>query len=176
MATTQSAASARTMKTDFPASVITPDSVDTRVGTLKFRDGVPDAATTQKLYDELDYIHAVDAFISGYPLVSQLALRKGFIEAYPRNQVTIEGRSTAWTFPNAKGQPVTYRSCDSGGATYHFCPECGSTVYYEIAAAPDVVGVRVGAFTDPTFPPPNIAGFTPSPCDHRVIPEKELHA
>ena len=56
-------------------------SVETRLGTLKFKDGVPDAATTQKLYDELDYIHAVDAFINGYPLVNQLALRKGFIDA-----------------------------------------------------------------------------------------------
>jgi hypothetical protein len=59
----------------------TPDSVQTRLGTLNFKDGVPDAATTQKLYDELDYIHAVDAFISGYPLVNQLAIRKGFVQA-----------------------------------------------------------------------------------------------
>jgi len=68
-------------QTDIPKSVITPDSIETRLGTLKFKDGVPDAATTQKLYDELDYIHAVDAFINGYPLVSQQALRKGFIAA-----------------------------------------------------------------------------------------------
>src|SRR5678815_5225679 len=38
-------------------------------------------AMTQRLYDELDYIHAVDAFISGYPLVNQMALRKGFHNA-----------------------------------------------------------------------------------------------
>ena len=68
-------------QTDLPKSIITPDSVETRLGTLKFKDGVPDTATTQKLYDELDYIHAVDAFINGYPLVSQQALRKGFIAA-----------------------------------------------------------------------------------------------
>jgi hypothetical protein len=54
---------------------------------------------------------------------------------------------------------ATFRSCDSGGATYHFCPECGSTVYWDISAAPDVIGVAVGAFTDPTFPPPMISGF-----------------
>ena len=78
---------------------------------------------------------------------------------FPRNQVTIEGRSTAWTFPDPNGEPVTYRSCDSGGATYHFCPECGSTVYYELAGAPDMIGIRVGSFNDTTFPPPNIAGF-----------------
>jgi hypothetical protein len=73
--------------------------------------------------------------------------------------VTIEGQSTTWTFPSEGGEPVTFRSCDSGGATYHFCPECGSTVYWDISAAPDVIGVAVGAFTDPTFPPPMISGF-----------------
>ena len=45
------------------------------------------------------------------------------------------------------------------GATYHFCPECGSTVYWEISVAPEVLGVAVGGFTDPTFPPPMISGF-----------------
>ncbi|WP_461396928.1 GFA family protein [Flavitalea sp.] len=77
---------------------------------------------------------------------------------YPRNNVTIEGQSTAWKFPGTAA-PVTYRSCDSSGATYHFCPVCGSTVYYELDVAPDFLGVKVGAFTDPTFPAPNIAGF-----------------
>lgn len=64
-----------------PASIITPDKIETHLGTLNFKDGVPDIPTTQKLYDELDYIHAVDAFINGYPAVNQLALRKGFIAA-----------------------------------------------------------------------------------------------
>jgi hypothetical protein len=78
---------------------------------------------------------------------------------FPREQVTIQGKSTAWKFPIDGAKPVTYRSCDSEGPTYHFCPECGSTVYYELAVAPDMIGVRVGAFTDPTFPPPMISGF-----------------
>jgi hypothetical protein len=76
----------------------------------------------------------------------------------PIEHVKIEGESTAWSFP-VSGKPATFRSCDSGGATYHFCPECGSTVYWEIAIAPDFLGVAVGGFTDPTFPPPMIAGF-----------------
>lgn len=49
--------------------------------------------------------------------------------------------------------------CAPGRATYHFCPECGSTVYWDISIAPDVLGVAVGGFTDPTFPPPMISGF-----------------
>ena len=48
---------------------------------------------------------------------------------------------------------------DSQGLTYHFCPECGSTLYWDISDAPDFVGVAVGNFTDPTFPPPVGAGF-----------------
>ena len=78
---------------------------------------------------------------------------------FPRDQVTIEGKSTAWKFPVAGAKPVAYRSCDSEGVTYHFCPECGSNVYYLLDDAPGFVGIRVGAFTDPTFPPPMISGF-----------------
>ena len=77
----------------------------------------------------------------------------------PVELVTIEGQSSTWTFPTDDGKPAEFRSCDSGGATYHFCPDCGSTVYWEIAAAPEVVGVAIGGFTDPTFPPPMISGF-----------------
>jgi hypothetical protein len=45
------------------------------------------------------------------------------------------------------------------GGTYHFCPECGSTVYWEISDAPEILGVAVGGFVDPTFPAPIISGF-----------------
>jgi hypothetical protein len=77
----------------------------------------------------------------------------------PKEHVTIEGESTSWTFPDDFGKPIKFRSCDSMGATYHFCPECGSTVYWEIANAPEIFGAAVGTFTDPTFPPPMISGF-----------------
>ena len=76
---------------------------------------------------------------------------------FPREHAKIKGKSTTWKFPSEK--PVTYKSCDSGGATYHFCPVCGTTVYWDIAAAPDVIGIAIGTLTDPTFPPPKISGF-----------------
>ena len=76
----------------------------------------------------------------------------------PRAQVTTEGESKTFTVPADDTGELASR-CDSMGGTYHFCPECGSTVYWEISAAPDIVGVAVGGFTDPTFPPPVIAGF-----------------
>jgi hypothetical protein len=62
-------------------SISTPNKVTTSIGTLTFKDGMPDAASTQKIYDESDYVHAVDAFINGYAAVSQWALREGFKQA-----------------------------------------------------------------------------------------------
>jgi hypothetical protein len=75
----------------------------------------------------------------------------------PVEHVTIEGQSTTWTVPSDSSTPAS--RCDAMGGTYHFCPECGSTLYWEIANAADILGVAVGAFTDPTFPPPMISGF-----------------
>ena len=77
----------------------------------------------------------------------------------PIEHVTIEGRSTKRTVPTDSEKPAEFRSCDSGGATFHFCPECGSTVYWEISIAPELLGVAAGTFADPTFPPPMISGF-----------------
>ncbi len=49
---------------------------------------------------------------------------------------------------------------DSGGrATFHFCPSCGSTVYYEADWMPGFVAVPVGAFADPDFPPPKVVVY-----------------
>ena len=43
----------------------TPDSVKTRIGTLNFERGYPTAETAQKLYDEMDFQRAVQAFPVG---------------------------------------------------------------------------------------------------------------
>ena len=47
------------------------------------------------------------------------------------------------------------RSSDSGfDVTFHFCPNCGSTVWWEPKRRPDLVAVASGAFADPAFPAP----------------------
>ena len=38
---------------------------------------------------------------------------------------------------------------------FHFCPDCGSTIFWEPSRKPDMIGVAVGAFADPSFPMPN---------------------
>jgi hypothetical protein len=48
-------ASAQKYKADVPKSIVTPDAVETRIGTLKFKDGLPDEETTKKVYDNIDF-------------------------------------------------------------------------------------------------------------------------
>jgi hypothetical protein len=55
------------MTTDIPEEITTPDSVETRIGTLKFFDGFPDDKTTQLAYDNLDFMRGVEAFLRGIP-------------------------------------------------------------------------------------------------------------
>src|SRR3984957_14969564 len=66
------------MTTPIPPQITTPDSVETRVGTLHFRDGVPDEATTQKVYDNLDFQRGVQSFLSGMSGASLVGMRTGF--------------------------------------------------------------------------------------------------
>ena len=63
---------------------------------------------------------------------------------WPRERVRIDGPSTEYV-----------RIADSGNkAFFHFCPGCGSTVWYQLEQHPDVVAVAMGAFADKNFPPP----------------------
>ena len=80
---------------------------------------------------------------------------------FPREQVTIEGKSTAWKLPLEEANLTEYRNCVSlgGGGTFHFCPVCGSTVWYTADADAARIGVKIGTFADPTFPAPKISGF-----------------
>jgi hypothetical protein len=53
------------------------------------------------------------------------------------------------------------RTSDTGDKdmTFHFCPDCGATVFYTGSNAPDVIAVPVGAFADPSFPAPTVSVF-----------------
>jgi hypothetical protein len=66
--------------TDIPSSVTTPDSVETRLGTLKFFDGMPDEKTVQLVYDNLDFQRGVSAFLNAIPIASLYSMREGIRE------------------------------------------------------------------------------------------------
>ncbi|MDJ0976716.1 MAG: DUF1254 domain-containing protein [Planctomycetota bacterium] len=59
------------------ASIMTPDEVETSIGTLKFLDGAPQPETAAKVYDYLDTSRAMDAFLKGMPGASLKALIDG---------------------------------------------------------------------------------------------------
>ena len=60
-----------------PPSLTTPDSVNSRLGTLEFKDGAPSKATVDKMYDQIDFTHAYNAFMNSLDGVSIATLRKG---------------------------------------------------------------------------------------------------
>jgi len=60
-----------------PPSITTPDRVETRIGTLDFRDGAPSKATLDKVYDDIDFAHAQRVFADTLQGVSLHAIRKG---------------------------------------------------------------------------------------------------
>ncbi|MCK7473745.1 MAG: hypothetical protein MZV49_09845 [Rhodopseudomonas palustris] len=76
------------MTTTVPPGIESPDKVETRLGTLKFFDGFPDKATVDKLYDNLDFQRAVQAYLLALAPVNMAGLREGLLEVGPAN-VTI---------------------------------------------------------------------------------------
>src|SRR5271169_1790896 len=84
----------------------TPDSVETRLGTLEYWDGAPSTETVAKVYENLDLMHAVEAFLNAYQGASTSAIRKGFISAgVPDNAVllfsTLMDAQSLFLTPNA---------------------------------------------------------------------------
>ena len=65
------------MTSDIPASITTPDKVETSIGTLEFFDGVPTRDTVKTVYDNLDRMNGVQAFLAGLPAASTFALYDG---------------------------------------------------------------------------------------------------
>ncbi len=56
--------------------------------------------------------------------------------------------------PEGPSQVYT-RVADTGFAVhFHFCPNCGTSVYWVSDKRPDHRGIAVGCFADPTFPVP----------------------
>ncbi|CAK1829601.1 DUF1254 domain-containing protein [Vibrio crassostreae] len=77
--------------TDIPSSIMTPNTVQTSIGELNFKDGAPTAKTAQKLYDNLDTLRSTEVFLNAIPMASIEALRVGHAEigSTSSNQVVV---------------------------------------------------------------------------------------
>jgi hypothetical protein len=74
----------------------------------------------------------------------------GIQARFTSTQVHIDGRYSVYA-----------RTSDDGeeDRAFHFCPDCGATVFYTSSSAPDVVAVPIGAFADPSFPAPTVSVY-----------------
>lgn len=67
---------------------------------------------------------------------------------WPEEQVRVEGTSKTWSHHADSGNRITH----------HFCPECGSTVYFRIEGKFDgLVAIPAGTFDDPYFLSPKFS-------------------
>jgi hypothetical protein len=71
--------------------ISTPDTVETSIGTLRYIDGAPLPKTAEKIYDYLDTMRGVDAFLKGIPGASIQGMMEGprVIGQKASNQVVI---------------------------------------------------------------------------------------
>jgi hypothetical protein len=81
----------------------------------------------------------------------------GMQAAFRPGQVQVVGRFSDYTRISEEA--------DQKPHAFHFCPECGSQVFYTEPDEPDLIVVSVGSFADPSFPPPTESGY-----DHRRHP------
>lgn len=66
---------------------------------------------------------------------------------FARANVEVIGTAKRFSRASASGFDVSF----------HFCPECGSNLWWEPKRLPDIVGIAVGAFADRDFPKPEQA-------------------
>jgi hypothetical protein len=101
--------------TDIPEGILTPDVVETSIGTLNFRDGVPELETAELVYENLDRMRGVDVFLKCMPAASIRHLMLGpeaigtndlnriliFEELMDSKPLYLTGNtSTLYTFPH----------------------------------------------------------------------------
>lgn len=77
------------MSTPIAPGVATPDRLDTSIGTLHLSDGNPDAATVEKIYENLDRSRALQAYLLAIPIVNQAGMRDSIRQYGPDNQTDI---------------------------------------------------------------------------------------
>jgi len=102
------------------------------------------------------FVWALKVMVSGEPTLvlacncTQCQKRTGSVfgvSAYfPKEAVSVSGKSKVFT-------SVSDRGTRSGA---HFCPECGTTLFWDASLGR---GVAVGCFADPSFPPPQFVAW-----------------
>jgi len=84
---------------------------------------------------------------------------------FAESQLSVSGESRTFVRPTDAGHQFTT----------HFCPTCGTSLYWVSGKNPGLVGVAVGAFADPSFPQPDRSVFEVSMHPWAEIPAAKQH-
>ncbi len=84
---------------------------------------------------------------------------------YPVARVRISGESKTFRRPTDAGRHFTH----------HFCPNCGTALYWIPENKTDQIGIAVGGFADPRFAPPARSVWEQSKHDWIGLPERLDH-
>lgn len=98
------------MTAEIPPAITTPDTLETRLGTLNLKDGFPDDATVAKVYDNLDFQRGVEAFLDTLPAATLVAVRNGMARFGPANATVaiFENLMDSRTVMNAPNTETVY--------------------------------------------------------------------
>jgi hypothetical protein len=66
---------------------------------------------------------------------------------FPKEQVRIEGPSKVYVCASDSGRKVQF----------HFCPDCGTSVFWYAEVRPNHIGIASGTFADPLMPWPTVS-------------------
>ena len=88
----------------------------------------------------------------------------GMQSAFKPDQVEIVGRYSGYSRISDEA--------DEKEHVFHFCPDCGSQVFYTEPTEPDLIVISVGAFADPAFPPPTESGYNSRRHEWLDLPEE----
>lgn len=158
------------MTTPIPPGIEMPDKIETRFGALKFFDGFPDKASTEKLFDNLDFQRATQAYLLGLPAVSQFANRQGILKWGPANKTvpifeTMMNARTLELTPN-NNTPYTWFWVDltNGPLVLEVPPKVLGLVddmWYRWAGDVGITGPDKGKGGKYVLLPPNYKGEAP---------------
>jgi hypothetical protein len=80
----------------------------------------------------------------------------------PKSAMSIQGQVKTFHDTGDSGQPVER----------HFCPECGSPIFSDVAVMPGVAFIKAGTLDDTTWLDPNIHVYCDSAERWTPIPER----
>jgi hypothetical protein len=85
---------------------------------------------------------------------------------FEKSQVKLEGDWKVFERDAQAGRKVRFR----------FCPNCGTSLYWEGDILPNWCVVAVGAFADPEFPSPSVSIYEESKHRWTQLPEDMKHS